>query len=89
MKVDKEVVCKQEGKVFNSWRPEKKKVVCVDNKLIHFGQKGYRHNYSKEARDNYIKRSAGIRDKEGNLTKNDKTSANYWARKILWEDKWD
>ncbi len=87
--MDKQTVCKQEGKVFNSWRPEKKKVVCVDNKLIHFGAKGYQHNYSREARENYMKRSAGIKNKDGELTKDDKSSANYWSRKILWEDKWD
>lgn len=53
-------------------------------KLIHFGAKGYGHNYSKKAKRNYLIRSAGIRDKSGKLTKNDKWSANYWARKILW-----
>lgn len=53
-------------------------------KLIHFGARGYGHNYSKEAKENYLKRSAGIRNKRGELTKNDKWSANYWARKILW-----
>jgi len=87
--MDKQTVCEKEGKVFNSWRENKKKVVCVDNKLIHFGDDSYKHNYSKEARENYMKRSAGIKDKQGNLTKDDRTSANYWARKILWEDKWD
>ena len=53
-------------------------------KLIHFGAKGYGHNYSEEAKKNYLARSAGIRNKEGKLTKNDPWSANYWARKILW-----
>jgi len=56
-------------------------------KLIHFGALGYGHNYSKEAKKNYLTRSAGIRNKEGKLTKNDKWSANYWARKILWPAK--
>lgn len=53
-------------------------------KLIHFGQKGYQHNYSPEAKQNYLTRSAGIRDKSGNLTKDDPFSPNYWARKVLW-----
>ena len=53
-------------------------------KLIHFGAKGYGHNYSKEAKKNYLTRSAGIRNKQGKLTKDDPWSANYWARKILW-----
>jgi len=53
-------------------------------KIIHFGAVGYGHNYSKEAKENYLKRSAGIRGKGGELTCNDKWSANYWARKVLW-----
>ena len=53
-------------------------------KLIHFGALGYGHNYSQKAKRNYLKRSAGIKNKNGELTKDDKFSANYWARKILW-----
>ena len=53
-------------------------------KLIHFGAKGYGHNYSIKAKKSYLKRSAQIRNKQGELTKNDPWSANYWARKILW-----
>lgn len=53
-------------------------------RLIHFGQKGYQHNYSPEAKANYLKRSAGIRNKAGELTMNDKFSPNYWARRVLW-----
>ncbi|MDN3505779.1 MAG: hypothetical protein P0S96_00940 [Simkaniaceae bacterium] len=56
-------------------------------KLIHFGALGYGHNYSNRAKFNYLRRSAGIRNKEGKLTKDDKWSANYWARKILWPAK--
>ena len=53
-------------------------------KIIHFGALGYGHNYSIKAKKNYLKRSAGIKDKKGNLTKDDPWSANYWSRKILW-----
>ncbi len=53
-------------------------------KVVKFGHKDYGHNYSAEARKNYLERSAGIRDGSGNLTKDDKFSANYWARKKLW-----
>lgn len=53
-------------------------------RLIHFGQKGYQHNYSPEAKQNYLTRSAGIRNKSGQLTKDDPFSPNYWARKVLW-----
>ena len=31
--------------------------------------------------------SGGIKNKAGQLTKNDKNSANYWSRKILWSKK--
>lgn len=53
-------------------------------KLVRFGHRGYSHNYSPEAKANYLKRSAGIRDGSGNLTMNDPHSPNYWARKHLW-----
>lgn len=53
-------------------------------RVIHFGAKGYKHNYSESAKRNYLNRSAGIKDKNGNLTKDDKFSPNFWARKVLW-----
>ena len=55
-----------------------------DIKVVRFGHKDYGHNYSSEARKNYLARSAGIKNKSGGLTKDDKFSANYWARKKLW-----
>lgn len=80
-------------KPFKSKRKNKKYSVYVKKegktRLIHFGDSRYKHNYSKKAWKSYIKRSAGIRDKNGNLTKNNKNSANYWARKILWKNKWN
>lgn len=56
----------------------------IKAKLVHFGAKGYGHNYSKKAKENYLKRSSGIRNKNGKLTKDDKWSANFWSRKYLW-----
>ena len=53
-------------------------------KVVRFGHKDYGHNYYSEARKSYLARSGGIKDKSGRLTKNDKFSANYWARKKLW-----
>ncbi len=53
-------------------------------KLIHFGARGYGHNYSEKAKKSYLARSANIRNKAGVLTRTDRWSANYWARKILW-----
>ena len=81
------------NKPTRSTRKDKKLMVRVRDpktgkiKTIHFGQKGYRHNYSKKARKSYMKRSAGRRNKKGRLTKDDKTSANYWSRKVLWSEK--
>lgn len=69
-------------------KKDKKMMVLVrkgdEVRLIHFGQKGYAHNYSAEAKANYLARSAGIRDKDGGLTKDDPFSPNYWARGVLW-----
>lgn len=47
-------------------------------KVVNFGARGYKHNYSAEAKRNYLARSAGIKGKD------DKFSANYWSRRELW-----
>jgi hypothetical protein len=57
-------------------------------KLIRFGLRGmqdYTQHKDKKRRENYLKRSAGIRDGDGNLTKDNPFSANYWSRRILWD----
>lgn len=51
---------------------------------ISFGDSRYKQNQNPEQRKRYLARSAGIRNKQGKLTKDDKNSANHWARKILW-----
>jgi len=59
-------------------------------KLVKFGLRGmqdYKQHYDEKRRDNYLKRSAGIKDKTGRPTKDDPFSANYWSRRILWESK--
>ena len=64
----------------------KKRVLAKKNgkvKVINFGHKSYKHNYSEKARDSYLKRSAGIKNKSGQSTASDKFSANYWSRKEL------
>lgn len=73
-------------KPFNAPTTSKyKKMVYVKKdgkkRKIGFGLKGYKHNYSAKARKAYLARSAGIRDKSGKLTKNNKNSANYWSRR--------
>lgn len=79
-----------------STNPKKKLMVVVNNKTIHFGSrdmeqfkdktgiwKSKDHNDDKR-RKNYLSRSAGIKRKDGTLTKNDPTSANFHSRNILW-----
>mgnify|MGYP003138655290 CR=1 FL=1 len=78
-------------KPVSSTRKGKKGMVYVmkngSKRLIHFGDsnmKDFRQHKDPKRRANYLRRSGGIRDKSGRLTKNNKNSANYWARKILW-----
>jgi hypothetical protein len=74
-------------------REGKKLMVRVYNpytqsdKIIHFGDvdyEDYRQHNDERRRENYLTRSAGIRDKYG-LTKDNPLSANYWSRRILWD----
>lgn len=65
-------------------RAGKKKMVkaCAGGKekLIHFGAKGYGHNYSSAARKSFKARHSCD-------TANDKLTARYWACKHLWAGK--
>jgi hypothetical protein len=76
------------NKPYPSSNPKKKRMVLVvrkgRRKLLHYGAKGYKHNYSPKAKRNYLNRSGGIRNKSGQLTKDDPFSPNYWARRDLW-----
>ena len=77
---------------------KKYSVITPKGKKINFGDKRFQqfkdstglglysdldHN-DKKRKKNYCKRSGNIKDKKGNLTKNDKESPNYYARKFLW-----
>lgn len=70
--------------------PHKKVVLAKKGdqvKIVSFGKRGYedfRQHKDTKRRKNYLTRSAGIRNGKGQLTKNDKFSANHWARKVLW-----
>tara|TARA_R100000734_G_C3281365_1_gene74902 strand:+ start:147 stop:440 length:294 start_codon:yes stop_codon:yes gene_type:complete len=72
------------NKVMRSTRLGKKRMVKAceggKEKLIHFGAKGYGHNYSTAAR-----KSFRARHKCGE--KKSKLSAQYWACKVLWAGK--
>jgi len=58
-------------------------------KLIHFGAKGYDDFRSGTAtaqqRKSYLARAKKIKNKLGQLTWKDKTTANYWAVRYLWK----
>lgn len=79
-----------------STRKDKKLMVIVNGKKIHFGNPNYQHykdktglwkeldHLDKKRRKNYLSRSGGIRNKEGKLTKDIESSPNYHAIRILW-----
>jgi hypothetical protein len=80
-----------------STKKDKKLMTEVNGKTIHFGQRGYEHFFDKtgllpkslnhndpKRRKNYLTRSRGIKNKEGQLTANIPSSPNYHAIRILW-----
>ena len=84
-----------------STRKDKKLMVIVDGKKIHFGgdpRKGIQHykdktgiwkeldHLDKKRRKNYLTRAKGIRNKEGELTYTNPLSPNYHAIRILWPE---
>jgi len=55
--------------------------------ILHFGDstmEDFTQHKDEKRRKSYLARSGGIRNKAGKLTANDKNSANYWSRKVLW-----
>tara|TARA_R110002126_G_scaffold25743_2_gene87789 strand:+ start:1087 stop:1329 length:243 start_codon:yes stop_codon:yes gene_type:complete len=74
-------------KPIKSTRKTKKMMVLTKKGIIHFGDSSmedYTQHKDEKRRINYCKRSAGIKDGNGNLTKNNKESSNYFSRKYLW-----
>lgn len=77
---------------------KKYSVIAPSGKLINFGDKRYEHykdttplklyknldHNDKQRQKNYCNRSAGIKDKNNKLTKNNLESPNFYARKYLW-----
>ena len=58
------------------WDPKAKK-----SKVIHFGSLT---PFDVEQQQHYLRISAGIKDKQGNLTKDDPQSPNFWSRRYIW-----
>ena len=70
-----------------SSRKNNKWMVRYNDKWIHFGNpkyEDYTQHGDKIRRENYLRRSKGIRDGKGNLTYKNKSKSNYWSRMILW-----
>lgn len=81
-----------------STHKNKKYMVYHNDKWIHFGDNRYEQYFDKtplklyshlnhldkDRRKNYLTRSKGIKDKNGNLTYNDRNSPNYYSIKYLW-----
>lgn len=69
-----------------SSRKEKKFMVKVNNKTIHFGQKGYTDytiNKDDNKKKNYLARHKARED----WTKKGIDTAGFWSRWILWNKK--
>jgi hypothetical protein len=74
--------------------PHKYQVIVQDynggEKLVKFGHQDY-HDYLQHQdnirRKNYLSRSEKIKDKQGKLTKDKRTSSNYYSRRLLWQSK--
>jgi len=74
--------------------PHKYQVIVQDyqggEKIVKFGNQDYQ-DYLQHGdnirRKNYLIRSAKIKDKNGKLTKDKRTSANYFSRRLLWQSK--
>lgn len=65
----------------------KKYEVCVDDKMVRFGQAGasdYIEHRDKDRRERYLARACAIRNGKGKLTFKDKSSSNFWSIHILW-----
>jgi len=79
-----------------STRKDKKLMTIVDGKKVHFGNPNYQQFKDKtgiwksldhgdpKRRKNYLSRSSGIKNKQGQLTKDIPSSPNYHAIRILW-----
>ena len=72
-------------KPYKSSKSGKKGMVYTKKGLIHFGDssmKDFTQHKDEKRRASYCARSGGIKDKSGKRPGKD--SANWWARKILW-----
>ena len=79
-----------------STRPDKKLMVVVDGKTLHFGSRKMQQFKDKtgiwkskdhgdaERRKSFLARAKGIKKKDGSLAWKDPSSPNYHAVRVLW-----
>ena len=76
-----------DGPVRQSTRKNKKYVVAVNGRDVHFGHSQYQDfldHGDPERRRRYLARAKGIRDGKGRLTWTNPESPNYWSVHVLW-----
>jgi hypothetical protein len=75
-------------KLHKSTRKNKQLMVIFTYKgkvrKVHFGDPNMKEYPGTTRGDNYCTRSYGIIDGQGNPTRNNPLSPNFWSRKVLW-----
>lgn len=69
-------------------RKTNKYYVVYAGKKIHFGHSNYQdftQHKDPERRKRYLARASNIKDKSGNLTAQNKNTANYWSIHVGWD----
>jgi len=67
--------------------PNHRYQIEVYGKKIYFGSPNmdnYLIHRDNQRRDNYLKRSSKIKNKEGKFTRSSPLSPNYFSRRVLW-----
>ena len=72
---------------YSTRKNNKYMIILKRAKKVHFGSikyEDYLTHKDKERRDKYLARAKKIKNKQGELTRNNPESANYWSTKLLW-----
>ena len=66
-----------------STKKDKKYMVVIGNKTVHFGAKGY-SDYTRHKDSDRMKRYLARHKKRENWTKSGVNTAGFWSRWLLW-----